>query len=387
MPVHLLHPEPTNNTDTKTEELVGRKRKFDNYDEEIDLANSLYPTDIDIGLINTEEIYSNTASNDIMFDDPLVDETKTNTDEQSISNILPEINDSSANVNEIINQFDNEATTLNMDERDFMESLENVPSNKNNLIESIKNTTEELSSTWSNQFSSQEQSLFEANNSNTWASQYNRVDETEEDVAIQSIIDDSSAAKSIDDNTSIDFSPLKLDNLDNSAIEFNLSNNQEIDEIAIVNDKDIDKDKIDNSNNKTISPNESFNFLEQNATNESDDIENESANEIQMRSAIKSLMMSLSSNNVSTNQTSYYTQRNMDNDNYLSNDMLFSSQNFIQDNHHLNHASSMLMNHHVSSSSLSGTTGNMMNTNAYIDTSTSMINDDPMLDEAVKSIL
>lgn len=383
MPFHWLYPESTSNFATETEETVGLKRKFEC--EDVYLPNSIYPTDID--MINTEEIYNKTASDGITFDDPFADATKTDTVDESISNILPEINDTSSKVNEIIRQFDNETTTLNTDEHDFMESLENVPSNKNSLFESVKNVADELNSTWSSQLSSQQQSLFEANN-NTWTSQFNSVDETEADVAIQSIIDDSTAAKSIDDNNSIDFSLLKLDTLDNSAIE--QFNNQEINEFAetIVNDnnKDIDKDKIDDSNNTTnITTDESMNFLEQNTTNV-DDIENESANEIQMRSAIKSLMMSLSSNNVSTNQTSYYTQRNMDNENYLSND-IFSSQNFIQDNHHLNHSSSMLMNHHVSSSSLSGTTGSMMNTNAYIDTSTSMINDDPMLDEAVKSIL
>ncbi|OTF78325.1 hypothetical protein BLA29_002260 [Euroglyphus maynei] len=215
--------------------------------------------------------------------------------------------------------------------------------------------------------------------STSWSTRsYGNVNETEAAVAVQSIIggnDDNISTEDHDNGGTMDFSGLELsDNVhDDDGDNTTAASNNHFDGKDFFQDHH--QSSFNDNNGISESNSGTTNFMTQN---------NASAADMQMNCAIKSIMMP---------SDTYH----INNDNMSS---LNSEMSYQQQNHHHHNvqqqtsmmlpptstATSMMNHHHHYSSSSSSNNSMMMMNNFSIPSTMSHVND-PMLDEAVKSIL
>ncbi|KAH9423259.1 hypothetical protein DERP_003537 [Dermatophagoides pteronyssinus] len=218
----------------------------------------------------------------------------------------------------------------------------------------------------------------------SWSTRsYGNVNETEAAVAVQSIIggndDNDIPTEDHDNDGTMDFSSLELsDNVhgDNTTAT---SNNHFGNEDLFPNDHQSFDDNVRESSTAI----DTTNFIQNSMTNNNN---NTSAADMQMNCAIKSIMMPSDSYHINNDNMSSSSTSS------LNNELSYQHQNHHHHHHHQQQTSMMLPTSTISTSTnmmnrFSSSNNSMMMMNSFSVPSTMSHVNDPMLDEAVKSIL
>nr|XP_027202614.1 mucin-5AC-like [Dermatophagoides pteronyssinus] len=216
----------------------------------------------------------------------------------------------------------------------------------------------------------------------SWSTRsYGNVNETEAAVAVQSIIggndDNDIPTEDHNNDGTMDFSSLELsDNVHGGDTTTATSNNHFDNEDLFPNDHQSFDDNVRESSTAI----DTTNFIQNSMTNNNN---NTSAADMQMNCAIKSIMIASDSYHINNDNMSSSSTSS------LNNELSYQHQNH---HHHQQQTSMMLTTSTISTSTnmmnrFSSSNNSMMMMNSFSVPSTMSHVNDPMLDEAVKSIL